>query len=88
MTAVNPSDVIVSGLQELKNAGQLTPELQSACKDVVIPRTFKLMLPLLGVTYLAVVFAHYLAGNMASAVAALGPTLTAFYISNALINRK
>ena len=80
MTTIIADSAIASELQDMIELGTITPEIKEVCKQIVIPKTLQYVLFALALLYGFLSILHYSSTNYASALAAVGPMLTSFYI--------
>lgn len=83
----SPAEVVITGLKELKQTGFIPREVLKEYTSLIIPEWFFVAFPFLGYSYLGISVLHFLAKDMASAMAALGPMLAVFCINGFIKNK-
>jgi len=87
LTIESPVEMVVYELKQFKQKGSIPQEILKECVPLILPKWVFVAFPFFGFSYLFMFLSHFFAKDMASAIASLGPMLTAFYISRYIQNK-
>jgi len=81
------SRAVVDDLKLMKKTGYIPSEVIKECNITPIPEQYLRIFKWMGVSYFGFAILNLLINDVASAIASLGPMLTAMYFANSLMKK-